>query len=101
VIIVDCQLPERAHGCAEDGEVTKKPALQVQACNPRRSIRLAERRLREELQCGQEKQKTMDTDTGPLAPTSFGSTFVNGRRRSTRHLNKICSTTGRRSQSSH
>ncbi|MFN7263268.1 MAG: hypothetical protein ACK5TW_00150, partial [Cyanobacteriota bacterium] len=101
VIIVDCQLPERAHGCAEDGEVTKKPALQVQACNPRRSIRLAERRLREELQCGQEKQKTMDTDTGPLAPTSFGSTFVNGRRRSTRHLNKLCSTTGRRSQSSH
>lgn len=74
--LVDYELPERTNTCSEE-----VPTDQVVA-PLRRSARIAERRERLQLQ-SQESHNTI------LAPDVLGSIFVNGRRRSARHLKTI------------
>ena len=92
VAIVECDLPERTSiCCAED---VPMPQV-VQVLPLRRSNRLSERRQRQQLHVttntgsGTTATTTSTTttcDTELSTPDLLGSTFVNGRRRSSRHL---------------
>ena len=91
VTIVECDVPEGTSVCCFE-DVTIRQA--GQALPLRRSNRLAERRQRQQLHVqttnGSAPTTTTTTtttcDTELSTPDLLGSTFVNGRRRSSRHL---------------